>query len=94
MDAECTRLVNLLGTCERNKVSRTELANLLGVCDRVARERVEEAQLLGVPIVNLTNGYFVAETKHEMLSYIKREQARADTIYNKCDKLINTEWFD
>jgi len=94
MDAECTRLVNLLGTGERNKISRTELANLLGVCDRVARERVEEAQLLGVPIVNLTNGYFLSESMEELKQYTRRERHRESTIDKKCTALENTEWFD
>ena len=94
MDAECTRLVNLLGTGERNKISRKTLANLLGVCDREMRDAVKRAQLEKVPIVNFGGGYYICENLNEMLGYIRRERKRSSSINEKCDRLLYTEWFD
>lgn len=87
-------LIKHLGTGEQNKISRQNLAVLLGLSDRKMREHIEFAQLEGVPIVNLSNGYFLAENKAKLRQYIRRERHRQLTIENKLNSLFFTEWFD
>lgn len=87
-------LIKRLGTGEQNKISRQNLAVLLGLPDRKMREHIEFAQLDGVPIVNLSNGYFLAESKDELRQYTRRELHRRTAIENKCKALNYTNWFD
>lgn len=94
MDAECTRLVYLLGKGEKRKQSRIELSNRLGISDRKLRKLIEECQLEGVPIISLDSGYWIAESQEKMTQYVRRERKRSDAIDKKCDALIFTEWFD
>lgn len=94
MDAECTRLVNLLGTSEKNRLKRNEIAAWLGVSDRKLRKLIEQCQLEGVPICNTSNGYYKAESLEKLYHYIRRERKRADAIDKKCDAMLFTEWFD
>lgn len=94
MDAECTRLVNLLGTVEKNKLQRSAIAHWLGISDRKLRKMIEQCQLEGVPIISLDSGYWIAESQEKMTQYVRRERKRSDAIDNKCDALIFTEWFD
>lgn len=94
MDAECTRLVNLLGTGERNLLKRNELSAWLGISDRQLRKLIEQCQNEGVPIINMSKGYYKAESIEELRKYIKRERHREQAIEKKLYALNLTEWFD
>ena len=94
MDAECTRLVNLLGTGEKERQTRENLSIQLGLSDRKLRKLIEQCQNEGVPICNTSNGYYKAESLEKLYHYIRRERKRADAIDKKCDAMLFTEWFD
>jgi len=94
MDAECTRLVNLLGKGSKHILKRNELSAWLGISDRRLRKMIEQCQLEGVPIINMSNGYYKAESIEELRQYIRRERKRSEVIENKCKVLLYTEWFD
>lgn len=94
MDAECTRLVNLLGTGSKHILKRNELSAWLGISDRKLRKMIEQCQLEGVPIINMSNGYYKAESLEELRQYIRRERHREQAIDKKLYALNWTEWFD
>lgn len=60
---------------ERKPILRPALVEKVGASDRVVRDLIAELRRAGTPIINLGNGYFLAETSHEIDTAISKAKS-------------------
>lgn len=78
-------VLNQIGRGESHATKRAELSALTGLKDRSVRSIISEMQIAGVCICNAQdgNGYFLPETKADVIAQIKQNDNRAKHLLAK-----------
>jgi len=81
---------------KENAVTRDQLCILTGRSDRRNRKEIEELRLKGIPIVNMADkkGYYVPETKEELLQYVRVLESYANALLDEAKNLRETNWYE
>ena len=80
MSFELEELLYVLGHGQENAKSRKRLMQEMDMSDRKIRKLIEEARKRGYIIVNVGNGYYLADADEEKERYYRQEYSRAMSI--------------
>lgn len=80
MSFELEELLYTLGHGAENAKSRKMLTQEMDISDRKLRKLIEEARKRGFLIVNVGNGYYLADADEEKERYYRQEYSRAMSI--------------
>ncbi len=80
MSVNAFKLINFIGTGEKNAIHSKDLAQLTGTSIRDVSFCIEELRRSGEVILSSVNGYFKPETLEEVNAHINRERSRATNI--------------
>lgn len=92
MDEATERLLNHLGTGQRNAKKREALAVEMELPDREMRRVISRARTVDrVPICNFQNGrgYFLPETDEELLEQYRQTVRRGKSIFAQTGALLH-----
>lgn len=90
------RILQAIGTGEKNAANVEQLSMITGLNDRELRKAVETLRRDGYVIISSESGYYYPETVEEVKRYISKESKRARSIFftlRSARELLN-KWTD
>lgn len=89
LEPEQSALLNHLhGATKERPALRPWLRERTGWGERRVRDVISDLQAQGFWVISLGKGYYITESKEELLAYKKREQKRAKNILWKLSRLF------
>lgn len=94
-------LLYMLGKASRDRpLTRQEIMSEFHVVDRVARGYIEELRDMGYPVCGTSEqqGYWLAQTHEELMSFLKNYTKKARTIQRRAINMklsfLQERWVD